>query len=121
MCPQTMGRRYNSQCQKSQHHNLTKKMKYIQYVTGMFSYYTQAIDSTMITALSAIATEQAKPTMNNLQQTKQCLDYAATNIEATITYHESNMILVVQSDASYFIKPKAGSRAGVSPKQWHGP
>ena len=39
-----------------------KIMKFIQGVTGTFLFYAHAVKSTMLTALSAIAGEQAKPT-----------------------------------------------------------
>ena len=37
-----------------------KQTKYTQEVAGTFLYYAQAVNSTMLTALSAIAMEQAK-------------------------------------------------------------
>ena len=41
---------------------LSKKiMKFIQEVTSTFLFYAHTVDSTMLTALSAIAGEQAKP------------------------------------------------------------
>ena len=44
---------------------VTKEEKtYIQQVIGIFLYYSHAIDGTMLTALSAIASEQASPTVN---------------------------------------------------------
>ena len=36
--------------------------KFIQAVAGMLLYYARAVDATILTALSSIATEQAKPT-----------------------------------------------------------
>ena len=38
--------------------------KYIQQVLGTFLYYARAVDSTMLVALSAIASEQSRPTDN---------------------------------------------------------
>jgi hypothetical protein len=43
---------------------------------------------------------------------KQFLDYAATHQDTIITYKKSNMVIAVQSNASYLSKPKARSRAG---------
>ncbi len=37
------------------------KKRFIQKVLGMFLYYARAIDSTMLTALSMLALEQANP------------------------------------------------------------
>ncbi len=81
--------------------------KYIQEVIGVFLYYGRAVDSTMLTALSAIASAQAKPTEETMTCCKQFLDYAATHQDAILTYKSSDMVLVVHSDASYLSKPKA--------------
>ena len=47
-----------------------------------------------------------------MNQTNQLLDYVATQEEAVLTYHASNMKLATHSDASYLSEPKARSRAG---------
>ena len=86
--------------------------KIIQQVTGTFSYYSQAVDGTMQTTLSAIAAQQAAPTMQTMEKVKQFLDYCATNDDAVITYKKSKMVLTVHSDAGYLNKPHARSRAG---------
>ena len=36
--------------------------KFVQQVTGTFLYYARALDSTMMVALGALASEQASPT-----------------------------------------------------------
>ncbi len=51
--------------------------KFIQEVTGVFLYLAQAVDSMMLTALSALASEQAAPTEKAMQKCLQFLDYAA--------------------------------------------
>ncbi len=86
--------------------------KYIQEVIGIFLYFGHAVNSTMLTALSAIASAQAEPTEETMTCCKQFLDYAATHQDAILTYKSSNMVLIVHSDASYLSKPKARSRAG---------
>jgi hypothetical protein len=52
----------------------------------------------------------------NLQKTQwnaaNFFDYAATHQDAIITYHASDMVLVVHSDTSYLSEPKARSQAG---------
>jgi hypothetical protein len=63
-------------------------------------------------SISAIASQSAKPTMDTMDQTKQLLDYLATQEDAILTYHGSEMVLAVHSDASYLNEPKARSRAG---------
>ena len=47
-----------------------------------------------------------------MEQTKQLLDYLATQDEAVLTFNASDMKLAVHSDASYLSEPKARSRAG---------
>ncbi len=79
---------------------------------GVFLYYGHAVDLTMLTALSAIASAQAEPTKETMTCCKQFLDYAATHPDAILTYKRSDMVLVVHRNASYLSKPKACSRAG---------
>jgi hypothetical protein len=61
---------------------------------------------------SSIAFAQAKPTKATMASVKLFLDYAATHQQAVLTYHASNMVLVIHSDASYLSKPKARRQAG---------
>ena len=86
--------------------------KYIQAVAGTLLYYARAVDPTILTALSSIATEQAKPTENTLKKVKQLLDYCATQDNAIIKYNASKMILAIHSDAGYCNEKNARSRAG---------
>ena len=73
-----------------------EEKKYIQQVLGTFLYYGRAVDSTMLTALSSIASAQAEPTEDTLANIKIFLDYAATHQDAVLTYHASDMVLVVR-------------------------
>jgi hypothetical protein len=66
----------------------------------------------MLTPLSALASEQATPTEQAMQNCLQFLDYAASQEEAIITYRASNMKLAIHSDALYLSEPKACSQAG---------
>jgi hypothetical protein len=86
--------------------------KFIQKVCGKFLFYGRAVDGTVLTPISAIASQAATPTKDTLAQTQQLLDYLATQEDAVLTYHHSDMILAVHSDASYLSEPKARSRAG---------
>ena len=52
--------------------------KFIQEVTGVFLFLARAVDSTMLTPLSALASEQAAPTEKTMQKCLQFLDYAAS-------------------------------------------
>jgi len=66
----------------------------------------------MLVALSAIASKQARTTAKTLHKVQLFLDYAASQEEAILTYHVSNMVLAVHSDASYLSEKQARSRAG---------
>ena len=91
---------------------LPSQKKFVQEVTETFLYYAQAIDASMLPALRTIATQQSAPTENTMHKVNQYLDYAATHLDAIITYRASNMILPAHSDASYLSESKARSRAG---------
>jgi hypothetical protein len=47
-----------------------------------------------------------------MRLTKQFLDYMSTMEEAILTFHASDMVLAIHSDASYLSEPNARSRAG---------
>jgi hypothetical protein len=87
-------------------------IKYVQQVAGTLLYYGRAVDTTILPALSSIASEQAAPTERTREKVKQLLDYCASQEEAIITYNASKMILAVHSDAGYANEKKARSRAG---------
>jgi hypothetical protein len=89
-----------------------EEMKYLQAVAGTLLYYARAVDPTILTALSSIATKQAKPTQITLKKVKQLLDYCASQKKAMITYNSSKMILAAHSNAGYCNKKNARSRAG---------
>jgi hypothetical protein len=89
-----------------------KDKKFIQKVCGKFLFLGRAVDPTLLCPISAIASQSANPTLDTMAQTKQLLDYLASQEEAVLTYHTSEMILAVHSDASYLSEPKARSRAG---------
>ena len=52
-------------------------------------YYARAVDPTMIAALGPIAAQQANPTEQTMQKFKQLLDYAASHLDAVLTYQAS--------------------------------
>ena len=88
--------------QSSQAPALDKKgKKFIQQVCGKFLFLGRAVDSTLLCPISAIASQSSKPTEDTLKQTQQLLDYVATQDEAVLTYHASDMKLAAHSDASY--------------------
>jgi hypothetical protein len=88
------------------------KKKFIQEVTGLFLFLAQAIDGTMLTPLSALASKQATPTEATMEKCLQFFNYAASQEDPILSYKASNMLLVIHSDTSYLSKPKACSQAG---------
>lgn len=84
----------------------------IQSVIGTNWYYARAVDPTIITALSALASQQATPTENTAKRVVKYLNYMATNPNAMIRYHQSDMILKNHTDSSYLNEPKGRSRQG---------
>ena len=70
------------------------------------------MDSTLLMPLSTIASEQENTTEETMQKCRQFLDYVASQEEADLTFHASNMILAIYSDASYLSEAKARSQAG---------
>lgn len=86
--------------------------KKVQSIVGTNWYYARAVDPTIITALSALASQQALPTEQTTKRLIKYLNYMATNPNATIRYHASNMILKNHTDSSYLNEPNARSRQG---------
>jgi hypothetical protein len=84
----------------------------IQKFTGSVLYYARAVDPTVLMPLNDIATEQTKATAKTQATTNQMLDYLATQPDATIRYHASDMVLHIHSDASYLSVSNARSRLG---------
>ena len=89
-----------------------KGKRFIQQVCGKLLFYGRAVDSTLLTPISAIAAQQANPTETTMAQAKQLLDYVASQEEAVLTFSASEMKLAVHSDAGYLNEPSARSRAG---------
>ncbi len=85
---------------------------FIQQVCSKLLFLGRAVDSTLLCPIRAIASQSSKLTTDMMQQTLQLLDYLATQEEAVLSYHASDMVLAVHSNASYLSKPKARSRAG---------
>jgi hypothetical protein len=83
----------------------------LQQITGKFLYYSRAVDPTMNTALSSLASQQAKGTEQTARDAVKFLNYCATHPDAKLRYHASDMILKIHSDASYLSESKARSRS----------
>ena len=88
------------------------EQKHVQQVTGKFNWYARGVDGTLLTPISALSAQQAKPTQSTMKRVKQFLDYAATQEPAVTTYRASDMVLAIHSDAGYLNVEDARSRAG---------
>ena len=92
---------------------MTEKEKlHLQRVVGKFLYYARAIDDTMGEGLNSLSTQTSEGTQKTLQAQQHFLDYCSSNPDAVKLYKASEMILFVDSDASYLSSPGSKSRAG---------
>mgnify|MGYP006150379829 CR=1 FL=1 len=66
----------------------------------------------MHTPLSVLTLKQTVPTIKTMKCIKQFLNYAVIQEPAVLTYHKSDMVLAVHSNAGYLNETKARSRAG---------
>lgn len=74
-----------------------------------FLFLARGIDGGLLPPLSALASQQANLADNTMRLPKQFLDCMSTQEKAVLTYHTSNMVLAIHSDASYLSKAKARS------------
>jgi hypothetical protein len=73
----------------------------VQEVIGTFLFYARAIDATMLKALGTMSTQQFKPTEATMMSIIKFLNFAATHPDAELQYIASDMVLWIDSDASY--------------------
>ena len=66
----------------------------------------------MLPSLNTLSEQQPSQTKNTEAAITHFLDYAATNPSAIVQYKASNVILQIDSDASYLSEPMARSRTG---------
>ena len=80
-----------------------KEVNIIQKIIGKFYYYARAGDHTMLVALGELATNQTVgvATKQVPEDVTHLLIYAATHPNAKIKYHAREMVLHIDSDASY--------------------
>jgi hypothetical protein len=86
-------------------------IKRIQDIVGTLLYYDRAVNSTLLAALSAIATHQSKGTTAVAESCHQLLNYVATHPNEGIHYKTCDMILAVHTDASYLSELEGKSPA----------
>ncbi len=88
-----------------------KEIKCVQDIIRTLLYYAQAVDPTLLAALSTIVACQSNGTRAVADVCHQLLDYLATHPNADIWYKACNMALSVHMDASYLYYPGGESRA----------
>lgn len=81
----------------------------MQEVLGVSLFYARAVDVTMLKAIGTIATQQSAPTKATVQAITKLLNYAATHPDAELQYTSRDMILWIDSDASFLSKTKSCS------------
>jgi len=86
--------------------------KELQVVVGSLLYYARAVDATLLPAVCAFSCCQAHPTLDTMATLERLLGYAAKYPTARLDFRPSDMLLRVESDASYLSRPNSGSVAG---------
>ena len=86
-----------------------KGIKRIQQIVGSILYYACAVDMKVLAALSTIAINQTKAPERTMKRCIQLLEYLASNQNAKVRFHVSNMVMNIHSDASYLSESGAQS------------
>ncbi len=79
---------------------------------GYLLYYGRSVDSQILPATCALASEKAARTLDTMHRLYRLLGYVAAHLNGQKIYRASDMVLRVLTDASYLSRPKAGSVAG---------
>jgi hypothetical protein len=117
MCPYSLEpKQFESKAQAPLPPNASPKLddkgiKRIQQIAGSILYYARAVDMTVLSALSTIAINQTKAKKRTMERCIQLLDYLASNQNAKVRFHASDMVLNIHSDASYLSESGAQSCA----------
>jgi len=88
----------------------------IQQIVGTIMYYARAVDLTALVALSSIASEQAKATVDTEQRIEQLLDYLHTHKDATTLYSTSTPMRHISARRKPEVAREGISSWAVSPK-----
>jgi hypothetical protein len=75
-------------------------------------YYGRLVDSRILQATCALASEQSNATLGTMKRVERLLGFVSGHRLGTIVFHASDMLLSVLSDASYLSRPRARSVAG---------
>ena len=91
---------------------IDKQKNHIQKVCGKFLYNGRGVDITQLHLLNELSIKATTATEETQTALIQFLNYIASNLDATIIYRASDMILSCESDDAYLVAPKSQSQAG---------
>ena len=86
--------------------------KELQVAVGYMLYYGRCVDSRILPATCALASEQSAATLGTVKRLNRLLGYLSTHRHGSRVFRASDMLLQVFSDASYLSWPRARSVAG---------
>ena len=89
---------------------LNRETKHIQSTTGLFLYYGRVIEYSILPALNHISASQSRPATKITEKPQQLMDFLNTHDNAFLYFYASNMVLQVDSNASYLVCPKTRRR-----------
>ena len=84
----------------------------LQEIVGSLLYYARGVDVTILPAVTHLSSLQSQPTQDVLMAAHRLLAYCARYPNNALRYHACDMILHIQSDASYLSRPGSRSVAG---------
>ena len=90
----------------------TAQRKDIQVAIGYLMYYGRLVDSRILQATCALASEQSTATLGTMKRLERLLGFVSGHRLGKIIFHASDMLLSVLSNASYLSRPLARSVAG---------
>ena len=90
-----------------------KEIKEVKEIVVVFLFYARAVDPTMVTPISKIASKQAKPTQLLKGEIARFLQYVSKWRNAELIIRASKLVSTAHSDSSYLSKSEGRSRAGV--------
>ena len=86
-----------------------KSTNIIKSIVGTMLYYARSFDPKMLRVINKISRVRSKPTNFTKEKANILPDYAEKYPSVVICYKSSNMVLHVNSDASYLTMPEARS------------
>ena len=79
---------------------------------GSVLFYARAIDDLLLPSCNALSCCQSAPTEDTMVAVDRLLGYAAKFPNAHLDFYPSDMLLRIESDASFLSRPKSGSVVG---------